>query len=815
MPEGRKARPFTEEMLPFETFLKSYRATNIDVPISVSNETISKLKNQLDYLNGLLVKTTDPSKQERYRGFIKQTENQIESEIAGQRQLKDATVQENYNKWQALLKQNEAYEKEVLANAKKNAGIIAKVESDIAVVRQEGGAQNQAVDQQKKIRDAAIEASKSLRESTKREEQRLGFYQSYNQQLTKGVIEKEKDIAITKNQLAYEKKILDIKQEQRDAQVGFAKARYQEWVKTGSLTQESADFLTKSAENTSALKSIRDAKDAVEAYNNEKNKGADANDEELKLLRSNALELLKLGSEKARQVANEYEYNKLVEERKRLLAEEKTAANEGADAVYKAKIKAENPKAESDAAQKSLQDEASKTPITYRAIIKPEFDSSLPAQQSGLMFSSLRQEYQQTQQVFDNKLRVTVDDAQVNEALQSLTLYQSKIQDIQLKSLPNGQTEIIVTPKINESALQQGFQFIKTAATQASPTVTVKPVVDSNAVAAVKKTSEEVKKDILSILDKDGKKVNFIVVANGVKKTDEEMKRLSAQKEIPVTAFADQSSLDETKKKLDDLGQQIQKGLIRETTISPQGIQQTLDTAFGKDKYKLEIVPTLTGGVTEDGWIKNNEIKRNLIITPIEGDTSIINGMIEQQTNNVKSGFDNAWQMLREFDAKNQTVIESTPIEKQAKLDTTVALEEDAVLVAQLSTTVTKYVDIIYRSSGSDGATVKAATGGYLSGYGGGDRIHALLEAGEFILRKEAVRKLGLNNVFALNNLNIPKPSRSVDNMSIPSFSGGGYVGSSNTININVPGSKSIQVSGSRESAMALANLLTRVGRAA
>ncbi|UZR30793.1 tape measure protein [Methylococcus mesophilus] len=54
--------------------------------------------------------------------------------------------------------------------------------------------------------------------------------------------------------------------------------------------------------------------------------------------------------------------------------------------------------------------------------------------------------------------------------------------------------------------------------------------------------------------------------------------------------------------------------------------------------------------------------------------------------------------------------------------------------------------------------------GGWIKGYGGGDRIPALLEEGEFVLRKEAVRKLGLDKLYALNNLALPR------------FSIGGYV---------------------------------------
>ena len=49
------------------------------------------------------------------------------------------------------------------------------------------------------------------------------------------------------------------------------------------------------------------------------------------------------------------------------------------------------------------------------------------------------------------------------------------------------------------------------------------------------------------------------------------------------------------------------------------------------------------------------------------------------------------------------------------------------------------------------------ARGGKLPGYGGGDRIPALLESGEFVIRKEAVRKFGTHVFSALNNLRLPE----------------------------------------------------------
>jgi len=80
---------------------------------------------------------------------------------------------------------------------------------------------------------------------------------------------------------------------------------------------------------------------------------------------------------------------------------------------------------------------------------------------------------------------------------------------------------------------------------------------------------------------------------------------------------------------------------------------------------------------------------------------------------------------------------------------------------------VTVYVtEKIQKATG--GLIQRFARGGKLSGYGGGDRISALLEAGEFVVRKEAVAKFGTGIFSALNNLRLPE---------IPKFALGGPVG--------------------------------------
>ena len=62
--------------------------------------------------------------------------------------------------------------------------------------------------------------------------------------------------------------------------------------------------------------------------------------------------------------------------------------------------------------------------------------------------------------------------------------------------------------------------------------------------------------------------------------------------------------------------------------------------------------------------------------------------------------------------------------------------------IAELTKPETKVITIVTQNAGGGGEGGMAG-GGWLPGFGGGDRIHALLEAGEFVVRKEAVKALG------------------------------------------------------------------------
>lgn len=139
--------------------------------------------------------------------------------------------------------------------------------------------------------------------------------------------------------------------------------------------------------------------------------------------------------------------------------------------------------------------------------------------------------------------------------------------------------------------------------------------------------------------------------------------------------------------------------------------------------------------------------------------------------------------------------IESTPIIPTMGLNTAPVISANREIEKLLSKPITKHVYVVThntqaRQNGGlihsdipkfqDGGFINRH--GFLGGYGGGDKVKALLEAGEFIVKKEAVRSLGLAKLHEINNGNIPK------------YQTGGLVGGSNsnastpskTVNINL-----------------------------
>jgi tape measure domain-containing protein len=115
------------------------------------------------------------------------------------------------------------------------------------------------------------------------------------------------------------------------------------------------------------------------------------------------------------------------------------------------------------------------------------------------------------------------------------------------------------------------------------------------------------------------------------------------------------------------------------------------------------------------------------------------------------------------------------------------------------------------------GGLIRAfAGGGKLAGYGGGDKIRALLEPGEFVMRKEAVRRYGAGLFELLNNLKVrlPRiPAPEIPRMQ-PAFAAGGLVGGGampylGRLDLYLEGKK-VEVLVPRDSARDLEKLLKR-----
>jgi len=842
MGDGFKFKPFTEDQLPFAKFLKSQYAIKIEADVEVSNDNIARFKRTLDYLKGLLAKTTNEDNRAKLSKSINYLEEQIHSEINLQNQLKDATVQANYQKWQILLKQNEDANRKSLEQARARNNADNTLQGKIDVVRQNAELAKKGVDLAQQKFEISLKDAKLLEESSKRENQRIGFYQSYNQQFIEASAAKERDIALTKSQLVYERKRLDLIQEQRDAQVGFAKARYQSWVDSGSMSQESANFLTRMAEQESARKAIHDAEDAVAAYNAEVAKGDNASTEELALLRERAIEVLKLGRERAKQTNNEYKYNGLIKEELRLRAEEKQKANEGAEAVYKAKIKVEGAKVNESLGEiQTLIDKAPKP--TVDVMITPKLGASGVPQQDGLMktaFNDLQASFQETQRIINTPLRIIIDDAQVNAVLQDLNQYQSKIQDIRTQSLVGGKTEIIITPKVNQASLQDSIYFIKTTTAKEMSEVPLVVTADTkqaqhegakvgNAVTTAAQDTLN-KSPALKITTESS---NYDLFSGIGKNIQPQIQKSMESSKATVKASVAEMNQDLIKK----LGSGVSNGGLKnglkiqiDPSFDQKSIQflndevQRLTATDANLSFPVEFQSTATSwdALVAEGN-RYMTLKPSMSISPETISATV--AQVNQGLSDVRFMVDPATlseeqqkiiQSLQKAGATGLQVFKETDGKITIYADNNPALETTNALINEInqrSATLKVFVQYIDNGRSGSSTTINRRWGGLIDGYGGGDRVHALLEPGEFVLRKEAVRKLGLSNVFDLNNLDIPKPSRSVDRVSIPSFSSGGYVGSSSVINIHVPNGKNIQVTGSRESATALANLLTRVSR--
>lgn len=267
-----------------------------------------------------------------------------------------------------------------------------------------------------------------------------------------------------------------------------------------------------------------------------------------------------------------------------------------------------------------------------------------------------------------------------------------------------------------------------------------------------------------------------------------------------------------------ELDDKIQAALARsKKEIDPELVIKQLGDLTGLlDQYKKAYASALSDPNVQQGVLDNFKEK----ITSINNDLLILTEKLSgtqfaaklPATIDIKAIEDSVKNISGDLAKSDTNVQVPFVITDESKAEIQRYIEYIGTLTPQLRVQVV-YDDPGYSVGGVTTDGVKRALGGSIPGYGGGDRVRALLEPGEFVLRKEAVRSIGLDQLIQMNRLGYRSTARSVDNLAIPRFAGGGSVsGTPFVINIGGRSAISGHVS-NRDQAKALADILTKSAR--
>lgn len=127
--------------------------------------------------------------------------------------------------------------------------------------------------------------------------------------------------------------------------------------------------------------------------------------------------------------------------------------------------------------------------------------------------------------------------------------------------------------------------------------------------------------------------------------------------------------------------------------------------------------------------------------------------VLEQQKS-LEAALDDANKKLEEFTKKEWIAEVQVKILGESNVDDLIK-KLDSLKDKTVTVTVIEKTEKRSRWGGFVDKVKKFAFGGKLSGYGGGDIVDAKLEPGEFVVRKEGVRNIGTDILYAINNLQL------------------------------------------------------------
>jgi len=380
--------------------------------------------------------------------------------------------------------------------------------------------------------------------------------------------------------------------------------------------------------------------------------------------------------------------------------------------------------------------------------------------------------------------------------------------DIDQAKIIYGEMYKEIGQKAQEAGKEQANAH-QSAATSAATSASKIKQVTGEALDALKKKYQEYAAEVRRLQDQ---------IAGRERSLAEELRAMAR------TGMTDYSAWKDRKKEAEEYAAAAKKAAEAARQAAAAGDKKGAETQFAtaleyadkaKEAYKdlnkevkdgdkvmvsgTEALKTAMDGVKSSGELATDILKQQ---------QEALHGYMDELTK--QSGFQDLTKGMDEFDA---AWIKSWQ-DMRAKAVSEIATVEDKLTALTKDREVTVWINEKVRKA-LGGPVGAFARGGKLSGYGGGDRIHALLEAGEFVIRKEAVRRFGSGVFHALNSLRLPELPRFADGGMVGAMAGGGG-GESITINLTLPGSSTqARVRADRANADELLRQVARMKRLA
>ncbi len=229
-----------------------------------------------------------------------------------------------------------------------------------------------------------------------------------------------------------------------------------------------------------------------------------------------------------------------------------------------------------------------------------------------------------------------------------------------------------------------------------------------------------------------------------------------------------QREIEERKSKATELISQatIEKNQQAQEKLFQQA-QEQMDTA-------ISLANELGSAITQTDSAGNDVVIQSMTMSRQYKESALTSlGELQNQIDEkIKNSFKNNKIIFDQTADEIKKRIDELP--KDVSVDVDVKINEDNYyktvdLIKQVTGEKTLDLDIKVSKGtipGFDKKIPGMAIGGRLPGYGGGDRINILAEAGEFIIRKEAVKKWGAGLFAAFNSLKVPFSGISLENLS-------------------------------------------------